>query len=112
VGKHMESIALAALPRENGSDSESDSDIGSATTTSNVHPTLKEYPDSGHQGKYVGAETMDQQTLQLQEAVLGKEHPDTLASMSTLATSLRKQGKYAEAEAIDRILSFNRPRSS
>jgi hypothetical protein len=32
VGKHMESIALAALPRENGSDSESDSDHESATT--------------------------------------------------------------------------------
>ncbi|KAH8747795.1 hypothetical protein BGZ57DRAFT_835767, partial [Hyaloscypha finlandica] len=32
VGKHMESVALAVLPRENGSDSESDSDIGSIIT--------------------------------------------------------------------------------
>jgi hypothetical protein len=33
VGKHLESIALAALPRENGSGSESDSEHESATTT-------------------------------------------------------------------------------
>jgi hypothetical protein len=42
VGKHMESVALAALPRENGSDSESDSDIGSTITTSDVHLTSKQ----------------------------------------------------------------------
>jgi ankyrin repeat protein len=42
VGKHMESVALAALPRENDSDSESDSDIGSAITTSDVHLTSKQ----------------------------------------------------------------------
>jgi tetratricopeptide (TPR) repeat protein len=34
--------------------------------------------------------------------VLGKEHPDTLTSMNNLANSLRRQGKYAEAEALDR----------
>jgi hypothetical protein len=32
--------------------------------------------------------------------VLGKDHPDTLASMMNLASSLDSQGKYAEAEAI------------
>jgi hypothetical protein len=34
--------------------------------------------------------------------VLGRDHPDTLASMNNLATSLRQQGKYAEAEAMYR----------
>ena len=38
------------------------------------------------------------QTLQLQETVLGLEHPDTLTSMSHLAVVLSSQGKYIEAE--------------
>ncbi|PMD42143.1 hypothetical protein L207DRAFT_306462 [Hyaloscypha variabilis F] len=37
VSKHIESIALAALPRENGSDSESGSDARSVTTGSSDH---------------------------------------------------------------------------
>jgi Tfp pilus assembly protein PilF len=52
------------------------------------------------QGKYAEAEAMHRQTLQLKETVLGKDHPDTLASMNNLATSLCQQGKYAEAEAM------------
>jgi tetratricopeptide (TPR) repeat protein len=50
------------------------------------------------QGKYAEAEAMQRQTLQLQETVFGKDHPDTLISMNNLASSLRQQGKYAEAE--------------
>ncbi len=53
-------------------------------------------------GQYAEAEAMFRQTLQLQETVLGKEHPDTLGSMNNLALSLRNQGKYIEAEAIHR----------
>jgi hypothetical protein len=34
--------------------------------------------------------------------VLGKDHPDTLMSMNNLASSIYGQGRYAEAEAIDR----------
>jgi hypothetical protein len=34
------------------------------------------------QGKYEQAEEMNQQALRLRETVLGKEHPDTLASMN------------------------------
>ena len=34
--------------------------------------------------------------------MLGKDHPDTLVSMRNLATSLSQQGKYAEAEAMNR----------
>jgi hypothetical protein len=34
------------------------------------------------------------------ETVLGKDHPDMLASMGNLATSLRHQGKYAESQAV------------
>jgi tetratricopeptide (TPR) repeat protein len=53
-------------------------------------------------GNYSKAEQLNQQTLQLKEKVLGKEHPDTLMSMNNLARSLRQQGKFAEAEAMHR----------
>jgi tetratricopeptide (TPR) repeat protein len=53
-------------------------------------------------GKYAEAEAMGRQTLQLRETVLGKDHPDTLASMNNLALSFHQQGKYAEAEAMHR----------
>ena len=38
----------------------------------------------------------------LERRLLGDEHPNTLASASNLASSLRRQGKHAEAELIDR----------
>ena len=44
---------------------------------------------------------MYQQTLELREKVLGKEHPDTLTSMNNLAV-LSSQGKYEEAEEMHR----------
>jgi tetratricopeptide (TPR) repeat protein len=45
---------------------------------------------------------LNQQKLQLQEKDFGKDDPDTLDSMNNLAESFRKQGKYAEAEAMYR----------
>jgi tetratricopeptide (TPR) repeat protein len=36
------------------------------------------------------------------EKVLGKDHPDTLGSVSNLASVLRSQGKYGEAGAMSR----------
>ena len=41
---------------------------------------------------------MHRQTLGPSETVLGKEHPDTLASINNLAHVLRDEGKYKEAE--------------
>lgn len=52
------------------------------------------------QGKYVEANAISQQTLQLQEAVLGKEHPDTLGSIMNLAESLLQQGKDTKDKAM------------
>jgi len=40
---------------------------------------------------------MHRQTLKLMETVLGREHPNTLDSMSNLARVLGRQGKYSEA---------------
>jgi Flp pilus assembly protein TadD len=41
-----------------------------------------------------------QQTLQLREKVLGKEHVDTRHSKNTLALVLDQQGKHNEAEKL------------
>ncbi|ORY58756.1 P-loop containing nucleoside triphosphate hydrolase protein [Pseudomassariella vexata] len=49
-------------------------------------------------GKYEEAEKMYRQALELQEKVLGREHPDTIGSMNNLAIVLGSQGKYEEAE--------------
>ncbi len=52
------------------------------------------------QGNFTEAETVNRQTLQLQEKVLGKEHPETLTSMNNLAFLLYQQGKFTEAAAM------------
>ena len=49
--------------------------------------------------------------------VLGKEHPDTLTSMNNLALVLSQQGKYEQAEEMQRPLRpvkhhKNRPRKA
>jgi Flp pilus assembly protein TadD len=45
---------------------------------------------------------MNRQTLALRETVLRRKHLDTLTSTSNLALVLGSQGKYEEAEAINR----------
>ena len=45
---------------------------------------------------------MHRQVLASRESVLGKEHPETLASMNNLALVLGQQGKYKEAERMHR----------
>ena len=54
------------------------------------------------QGKYEQAEEIHRQGLRLFETVMGKEHPDTLASMNNLAVVLGHQGKYEQAEEMHR----------
>ena len=53
-------------------------------------------------GEYSAAEAYSRLSLDLRERVLGREHPDTLASVSNLGTVLERQGKYDEAEAMHR----------
>ena len=43
---------------------------------------------------------MNQRALERSEKALGKGHPDTLHSVSTLAVILRYQEKYQEAERL------------
>ena len=53
-------------------------------------------------GDYLTAEEMTRQALEGREKVLGVEHPDTLASVSNLASVLQFQGKYEAAEEMSR----------
>ncbi|KAH7131165.1 TPR domain protein [Dactylonectria macrodidyma] len=53
-------------------------------------------------GIYEEAEEINRQALDAREKVLGREHPDTLTSISNLAGVLQDQGKYEEAEQMDR----------
>ncbi|SPO00083.1 uncharacterized protein DNG_02935 [Cephalotrichum gorgonifer] len=48
-------------------------------------------------GRYQDAEKRNRLTLELRLKVLGKEHPQTLTSMSNLARGLNRQGKYEES---------------
>jgi hypothetical protein len=52
--------------------------------------------------EYEQAEEMNQRVLAGREKVLGVDHPDTLTSVSYLASVLRDQGKYEQAEAMNR----------
>lgn len=54
------------------------------------------------QGAYEEAESMRQWALEAREKVLGREHPDTLTSVSKLGVVLVSRGKYEEAEAMHR----------
>ncbi|KAF1991357.1 kinesin light chain 1 [Aulographum hederae CBS 113979] len=53
-------------------------------------------------GQYSAAETTYRRVVLLREKSLGKEHDQTLASMSQVASALESQGKYEEAESMDR----------
>ena len=57
---------------------------------------------AAEQGSYDEAEQMDRRALDSREKMLGKEHPDTLTSVSNLASVLQDQGKYEEAEEMNR----------
>jgi tetratricopeptide (TPR) repeat protein len=49
------------------------------------------------QGKYEEAEAMHRQALEAREKVLGREHPDTLTSVNSLAYLLAKLCDYKES---------------
>ena len=50
------------------------------------------------EGKAAAAETEARDVIRIQEKVLGKENPDTLAARSNLGFVLNKEGKHSEAE--------------
>jgi tetratricopeptide (TPR) repeat protein len=52
------------------------------------------------QGKYAEAESLNRQTLELSEEVLGKTHPETLTSVYCLAYLLQSRKEYEEASIL------------
>jgi non-specific serine/threonine protein kinase/serine/threonine-protein kinase len=48
------------------------------------------------------AESLLQQTLDIQRRVLGPEHPETLKSMDSLATLMSGEGRYSDAAKLER----------
>jgi tetratricopeptide (TPR) repeat protein len=50
------------------------------------------------QGKYIEAEKLNREALELNRRAHGNDHKDTLVSIGNIGTVLKAQGKYAEAE--------------
>lgn len=55
-------------------------------------------------GQWSSAVTSHRQALTLREKALGPDAADTLKSMANVAATLERQGSYAEAEAVNRLL--------
>ena len=53
--------------------------------------------------KHAEAEAIFREVLAAQREVLGPRHPKTLETMGSLAVTLGKLGKHAEAEALERV---------
>jgi eukaryotic-like serine/threonine-protein kinase len=53
-------------------------------------------------GLYSRAQVLQQKTVETLGRVLGPEGPETLKAMSALAMTLRMQGNFPEAEALQR----------
>jgi non-specific serine/threonine protein kinase/serine/threonine-protein kinase len=53
-------------------------------------------------GLYSRAQSLLQQSLEIQQHVLGPDHPETLETMNTLAAVLAHEGRYTEAEKLNR----------
>jgi tetratricopeptide (TPR) repeat protein len=51
-------------------------------------------------GRYKEAEGSFSQVMKIRKRVLGRHHPDTLASMANLASAYRYQGRWKEAEEL------------
>ncbi|KAL4805217.1 hypothetical protein BDV18DRAFT_26095 [Aspergillus unguis] len=125
VGRHLEEISLASLPKLPDDDTISDSNASQesimAGTTPNTArfdkmtshnpntgtdhtPTLNSVSERGSlhydQDRLKEKEEMYHQAPAGEEKVLGPEHPDTLTRISNLGLVLADQGKYEEAEAM------------
>ncbi|KAN0070946.1 purine and uridine phosphorylase [Elaphomyces granulatus] len=53
------------------------------------------------QGRWMEAEKLGVQVMETFKTVLGPEHPDTLTSMSNLASTYRYRGQWMEAEKLE-----------
>jgi len=54
-----------------------------------------------YQGRWKEAESLSLQAVEARNRVLGEEHPQTLHSISNLASTYRNQGRWDEAESLE-----------
>ena len=54
-----------------------------------------------NQGKWIEAEQLEVQVMDMRKKLLGAEHPDTLTSMANLTVIYQNQGWFNEAEQLD-----------
>ncbi|CAF9922484.1 MAG: hypothetical protein ALECFALPRED_002096 [Alectoria fallacina] len=54
-----------------------------------------------NEGRWDEAEELEVQVMETSLRVLGQEHPDTLSSMASLASTYRNQGRWNEAEKLE-----------
>ena len=76
-----------------------------------------EHEQPGHSyaalGRHAEALKLHEETLALQKARLGPDHPDTLTSMNNLAISYAALGRHAEALKLhEETLALRRPSSA
>ncbi|MEJ2125812.1 MAG: tetratricopeptide repeat protein, partial [Alphaproteobacteria bacterium] len=73
-------------------------DSALAKSTAELHILRDQIGNLRDKGKYTEAIPLAEKLLAVSGRILGKEHPDTLKSATTLALQYYKQGRYAEAE--------------
>jgi tetratricopeptide (TPR) repeat protein len=64
--------------------------------------SLEEWARLLYKVAWYASEHMSTVSMEVRQEMFGREHPDTLASMNHLAQVLQRQGKYEEAEAMNR----------
>mgnify|MGYP001448144641 CR=1 FL=1 len=82
---------------------ETDKEDGSSDEEDDVHSEIAQSMNQlsafySQSGKFAPAEVMARQALEMQESILGNEHPEYGATLLNLATVFVKQGRMTKAE--------------
>src|SRR3984957_18187823 len=79
---------------------------GSTATVPDVSRRLQVVYKDG--GRWKEAEKLQMMVMETEKQVLGEEHPDTLTSMSNLASTYGNQGRWKEAEVLEVLVMETR----
>jgi hypothetical protein len=60
------------------------------------------------QGRWKDAEVLDVVVMEKRKQLLGEDHPNTLTSMSNLASTYRNQGRWKDAEVLEVVVMEKR----
>ncbi len=84
-------VAMLAIAAATGAEAQGAADVAALN---------KQMDQFYRQGEYKEAAVLAEKALAVAERVLGKEHPETLASVNNLAFLYEAQGRYGEAEPL------------